>query len=145
MKLSTPLGFCSTLTYSHDHPAKHLSKGPVHQCQLQGDERQAHHAQDICHSQVQDVDVSHRLHFGVAKDHIYDQGVAAEPHGANHEVDEGDDHRAGLVLVGLPCLCDVQVQVRLVALDVAVVQEGLGDGDVGGSGEKRPLIQRHDG
>ena len=117
----------------------------MHQSKLQGDERQAHHAQNVCHCQVQDVDVGHRLHFGITQDYIDDQGVATEPHGAHHEVDEGDDHGAGLVLVTLSGLWDVHVQVRLVPLDVAVVQEGLGDGGVGGGREEGPLIQGHDG
>lgn len=86
-------------TYSHDHPAKHLSKGPAYQGQLQGDKGQAHHAQHICHRQVQDVDVGHRLHFGVTEDDVYDQGVATQPHGAHHEIKEGNDNGAGLILV----------------------------------------------
>lgn len=86
-------------TYSHDHPAKHLSKGPVHQGQLQGDEGQAHHAEHICHRQVQDVDVGHCLHFGITEDDVYDQSVATQPHGAHHEINEGNDNGAGLILV----------------------------------------------
>lgn len=69
--------FCFPPTYGHDHPAQSLSKGPADQRQLQGDERQAHHAQDVRHRQVQDVDVGHRLHLGVAQDHVDHQGVAA--------------------------------------------------------------------
>lgn len=86
------LFFSCTPTYCHDHPAKHLSKRPVDQCQLQGNKRQAHHAEHIGNCQVQDVDVGHRLHFGIAQDYVYDQSVSTQAHGANHEIDEGDDH-----------------------------------------------------
>lgn len=125
-------------TDSHDHPAEHLSEGPVHQWQLQGDKWQAHHAEDVGHRQVQDVDVGHRLHFGVAEDDIYDQGVAAQPHSADHEINEGDDHGAGFILVQLVVVGKVETGV--VALEKALVKGELRDGDVGGRGENRPLI-----
>lgn len=125
-------------TDSHDHPAKHLSEGPVHECQLQGDKWQAHHAEDIGHRQVQDVDVGHRLHFGITEDDIYDQGVAAQPHGTDHEINEGDDHGAGFILVQPVVVGEVEVGV--IALHKALVKGELGDGDVGRRREKRPLI-----
>lgn len=128
-------------TYCHDHPTQHLSKGPVHQRQLQGDERQAHHAEHVSHRQVQDVDVGDRLHFGVTQDDVDDQGVAAEPDAAHDEVDEGDEHGARLVLVfGHLGLGDVQVQVGLVSLDIAVIQKGLWDGVVGRTQQEGPLV-----
>lgn len=80
-----------TPTYSHDHPAKHLPKRPVDQRQLHGNKWQAHHAQHISNGQVEDVDVGHRLHFGVAQDYVYDQSVSTQAHRANHEIDEGED------------------------------------------------------
>lgn len=137
--------FCHcTPTYSHDHPAKQLPKRPVNQRQLQGNKWQAHHAEHIGNCQVQDVDVGHRLHLGIAQDYVYDQGVSTQAHGANHEIDEGDDHRAGLVLMSLPAVSDVQIQIAFISQHEAVIQEVLGEGEVGLSRRKGPLIQGHD-
>ena len=104
----------------HHHPAEHGAEGPVDERQLDGDERQAQHEEHVGHRQVQDVDVGDRLHLGVAQDDVDDEGVPAEPHGANHEVHAGDDHRADLVEAGVRV---VPVELGLVPLQEAVVHE----------------------
>lgn len=47
--------------------------------------------------------------------------------------------------MSLPVVRDVKVQVRLISLHEAVIQEVLREGEVGLSWRKGPLIQGHDG
>lgn len=59
-------------------------------------------------------------------------------------MDEGEDDRAGLVLMEHSGVREVAARVRVILLVVGVVQEGLGDGDVGGRWDVGPHIQGHD-
>lgn len=131
----------AALTYSHDDLTQNFSEGPADQNQLQGDERQAGHAQHVGHRQVEDVDVGDRLHFGVAEDDVDHQRVAAQSHRTHQEGDEGDDHRAGPVL--LMAAAAGGVEGRLIGWEVGIVEEGVWDGEVGGGREDGPLIHVH--